>query len=276
MKTQILETLNSIESEKNVTILFAVEAGSRAWGFPSQDSDYDVRFIYMQPSNNYLRIDNTRDTIEQQGKIIDCVGWDIKKTLHLFRKFNPSLIEWLYSPIIYRQHNQKELQIDIDLKKLIRFHENERAIIYHYLHMAQRNWKEYLQGEEIWTKKYLYVLRPLLSCAWIEFYHTTPSVDFDRVWTRTATLTLGRYHKDFTQCVKDAILDLLMQKIKGQELDSGPRIPILHEFITKEMEHFHRHVTEYGKMSQIYFKELTNDLNKLFRQYILTQAEITP
>ena len=106
MKQTILENLERIEAEHNVTILFACESGSRAWGFPSPDSDYDVRFIYAQKPASYIRVFDKRDVIEQPiDGLLDINGWDIKKALGLLRKSNPALMEWLSSPIIYRQHD---------------------------------------------------------------------------------------------------------------------------------------------------------------------------
>jgi len=64
IRKEIQENLDAIEVRYNVTILLAVESGSRAWGFASPDSDYDVRFIYMQQPEEYLRIDAAKDVIE--------------------------------------------------------------------------------------------------------------------------------------------------------------------------------------------------------------------
>jgi predicted nucleotidyltransferase len=108
MREFILNELAKIENDNNVEILFAAEAGSRAWGFESPDSDYDVRFIYRRPAGYYLSVSegyktlrSEKDTIEVKNGDFDVVGWDIKKTLYLFGKSNPALLEWLTSPTIY-------------------------------------------------------------------------------------------------------------------------------------------------------------------------------
>ena len=106
MRQIILRELANLEKEHQVKILFACESGSRAWGFPSQDSDYDVRFIYLHPQDWYLSIEveRKRDVIELPiSDDLDITGWDLRKALQLFKKTNPPLLEWLGSPIIYAE-----------------------------------------------------------------------------------------------------------------------------------------------------------------------------
>ncbi len=104
MKRKILEKLKQIETEKNVKILFAVESGSRAWGFASPDSDYDIRFIYKHEPDYYLSLWEKPDVIEfMTADDLDGSGWDIAKALKLLAKSNAPLIEWLYSPVVYFQ-----------------------------------------------------------------------------------------------------------------------------------------------------------------------------
>lgn len=104
MEDTIRSRLDAIQASENVCIVYACESGSRAWGFPSADSDYDVRFIYVRPVEWYLSIDDKRDVIEcpvEDG--LDINGWDLRKALRLSRKSNPPLLEWLGSPIVYLQ-----------------------------------------------------------------------------------------------------------------------------------------------------------------------------
>ena len=102
MEKLICSKLHEIEKENNVKILLAVESGSRAWGFASPDSDYDVRFIYVRPKEDYLRLENVRDVIELPiDDVLDINGWDLQKTLRLLYKSNPTLFEWFSSPIVY-------------------------------------------------------------------------------------------------------------------------------------------------------------------------------
>ena len=101
-KITILKKLKEIEEKEKVKILYAVESGSRAWGFESKDSDYDVRLIYIRPLDWYLSIDDKKDFIEYPvSSLLDISGWDIKKVIRLFKRSNPPLYEWLNSPIVY-------------------------------------------------------------------------------------------------------------------------------------------------------------------------------
>lgn len=102
MQNLICKKLQEIEKKENVKILLAVESGSRAWGFESPDSDYDVRFIYVRQKEDYLRLDKIRDVIELPlNDVLDMNGWDLQKALRLLHKSNPTLFEWLASPIVY-------------------------------------------------------------------------------------------------------------------------------------------------------------------------------
>ena len=102
MQKEILKTLDQIEAQNNVKILYACESGSRAWGFPSPDSDYDVRYLYIRPVESYLKLFSERDVIEGPiDEVKDFVGWDLQKALKLLMKGNAPLIEWVRSPIVY-------------------------------------------------------------------------------------------------------------------------------------------------------------------------------
>ena len=105
MKDIILSKLEEIENKENVKIILAVESGSRAWGFASKDSDYDVRFVYLRKLEDYLKLEKSKDTIEWQlDDTLDINGWDLKKALQLIYDSNPTIFEWLSTPIIYKKH----------------------------------------------------------------------------------------------------------------------------------------------------------------------------
>ncbi|MFI5197690.1 MAG: nucleotidyltransferase domain-containing protein [Thermoanaerobaculia bacterium] len=164
---EVRRRLDQVETSEGVRILLAVESGSRAWGFPSKDSDYDVRFVYIHPPEWYLSVDAElrRDVIERPIlDEIDLSGWEIRKALLLFAKSNPPLLEWLASPLIYSDTQTFAPR----LRDLLPTYYAPNASLYHYLHMAQGNFKDYLRGDVVWVKKYFYVLRPLLAVRWIE------------------------------------------------------------------------------------------------------------
>jgi len=245
---EILTPLREIEEEENITILYACESGSRAWGFASEDSDYDVRFLYLRPRDWYLSIDveEKRDVIERPIiNMLDINGWDLRKALKLLRKSNPPLLEWLNSPIIYRQ----KLTITDKIRELIPECYSPMACLHHYLHMAQGNYREYLKGEIVWVKKYFYVLRPLLAINWIEKELDVVPMEFGVLVERCVK----------SPELKGAIENLLERKKRGQELDREPRIKIISDFVESELERFET------KMSESTPKPNTEKLNKLFR-----------
>lgn len=134
MRERIANEIDAIERIHHVRILYACESGSRAWGFASQDSDYDVRFIYMHDTAWYLRLGETRDVIEWAlDEVLDINGWDLSKALRLMRASNPTVVEWLNSPIVYRERDEFT-----SVRNLVDSAFSPRPIIYHYLNMARK------------------------------------------------------------------------------------------------------------------------------------------
>ena len=175
MKEQIQKALKQIESEHDCRILFAVESGSRAWGFASPDSDYDARFVYVRSVSDYLRLGKTRDVIEWQlDEELDINGWDLKKALRQFAKGNATLFEWSGSPIVYRTTEEWAR-----IKEISKQYFSEKAAVYHYYGTANSTLQGYLLGDMVRYKKYFYALRPLLAARFIEEYHEAPPVLFD-------------------------------------------------------------------------------------------------
>jgi len=226
VRKHIVEELRKIEKEENVQILYACESGSRAWGFPSKDSDYDVRFIYVRPEDWYLSIFEKRDVIERPiSDMLDINGWDLRKALNLFRKSNPPLLEWLQSPIVYMENPAIVKQI----RRISPFTFSPKSCMYHYMHMAKGNYREYLQGEQVRIKKYFYVLRPILACEWIEKYKTMPPIEFERLVN--AFVPSGSE-------LKMAIDALLIRKKAGDEMDYEPRINPINEFLDAKFKYY--------------------------------------
>lgn len=223
---QILEELIRIEKEEEVRILYACESGSRAWGFPSKDSDYDVRFIYIRPVKWYLSVFEKRDVIERPiSGMLDINGWDLKKALNLFRKSNPPLLEWLQSPINYME----KYSIAEQIRGISPLTFSSRSCMYHYLHMAKGNYREYLQGDQVRIKKYFYVLRPILACEWIERYNTMPPIQFQSL--------VDSLVPDGSE-LKAVILNLLARKIAGDEMDYEPRLNPINEFLEERIAYY--------------------------------------
>ena len=220
--TRIKDELARIEQAEDVTILYACESGSRAWGFESDDSDYDVRFIYLRPTRWYLTIRSKPDVIERPiDDELDVSGWDVPKALGLLRKSNPPLLEWLQSSIVYLQ---KSTFVD-RLRELMNEYYAPISCMYHYLHMAENNFREYLKDQEVWVKKYFYVLRPVLACIWIERGYGVVPIEFGKLVDRLVD----------DQPLRSEIMSLLEAKRKGAELDRGPRIPVISDFLEREI-----------------------------------------
>ena len=145
IQKEIQEKLDAIEQQNHVRILLAVESGSRAWGFASPDSDYDVRFIYMHEPKEYLRIDVRKDTIEWQlDEVLDINGWDLKKALLAFAKGNPNIMEWANSPIIYRKAPEWD-----GIREIAMQYYSEKSALCHYYGTANNTYLSFLTGEQI-------------------------------------------------------------------------------------------------------------------------------
>ena len=180
IRSEIMRRLARTESVEGVRILLAIESGSRAWGFASPNSDFDVRFIYARHPDWYLAVDleERRDVIEYEiTDDIDLNGWDIRKALRLFWKSNPAFIEWIQSPITYIESGA----FANGARALLSQTYSPESGIYHYRSMAKTNYRGYLRAETVPLKKYFYVLRPLLSVRWIERYGSAAPIEFEKL-----------------------------------------------------------------------------------------------
>lgn len=251
MKEMILQTLDAIEKKHNIKILYAVESGSRAWGFASPDSDYDVRYIFIRRPEDYLRVDTLRDTIEGPlDEVMDFSGWDIRKTLELLRRCNPSLMEWVQSPIVYLT-----TELWQSLAEQVPAYFQVRANMHHYLSMVMGNWNTSLKPslEQVKAKKYLYVLRPILCCRWLERFGTVPPVPFDRLCEAVLPAEL-----------RTATEELLRKKKQVDETALIPRIPELDAFILAEMPRLKEVRDSMPQLKQLGYEEV----NRIFRQLL--------
>lgn len=220
---RVREALNRLESEKNVRVLYACESGSRAWGFASQDSDYDVRFLYVHPRDWYLSVEDRRDVIEYPlTDELDVSGWELRKALRLLRKSNPALLEWLRSPVVYRSDSS----FTEAFRELAASFYSPRQCFMHYLKMAYGNRRHYLQGrEEVSLKKYLYVFRPVLACRWIERELGQPPMLFSE-------LVAGVLEESE---VRESLAQLVSRKQAGTELDKERPDSVLSGFLEREL-----------------------------------------
>jgi len=222
MKETILAQLNEIEKNHNVVILYACESGSRAWGFPSADSDYDVRFIYLRPVKWYLTVEEKRDVIEVPiNDQLDINGWDLKKALQLFRKSNPPLMEWLGSPVVYMD----KYSIRSSLREMGKNHYSPLTCFHHYLGTARNHYREATQGEGIKIKSYFYTLHTLLATHWVKAGYGIIPTEFEILLERMVT----------SSTLKAETQELLNFKKTGAEKDHKPHLPRISEYIEAEL-----------------------------------------
>jgi uncharacterized protein len=159
----IKNILAGIEQQKKIKILYACETGSRAWGFPSPDSDYDIRFVYMHERDWYLSLNQRKDTIEIMDGDLDITGWDLRKCLQLLKKSNAALIERFQSPKTYLEAPG----FQAEFKELVSKYYSPIAVFYHHHSLAKKFWEELKDQEVYKLKSVFYLVRSLLSCNWI-------------------------------------------------------------------------------------------------------------
>jgi predicted nucleotidyltransferase len=222
MDETIIKALDRIEKDHNVKIILACESGSRAWGFPSIDSDYDVRFIYVNKKDWYLSIADKRDVIELiVDEVLDINGWDLKKSLQLMRKSNSPLLEWISSPIQYYVWPEA-------YDRLIKLSEKAfmpESSCHHYLSMAKKKVEQVKGDGRVKLKTLMYAIRPILRCEWIVKNMEQPPMHIDNLLAEVT----GDLH------FKDQVIQLIAQK-KGQtEGFTVERIENIQKYLTKKI-----------------------------------------
>ncbi|UVO53016.1 nucleotidyltransferase domain-containing protein [Sphingomonas sp. SUN039] len=165
---EIDRRLATIRRDDKVSILIAIESGSRAWGFPSPDSDYDCRFIFVRRPEDYLSPWPLRDVIETPlVDEIDLNGWELGKAIRLLLKGNAVVLEWLMSPIWY----EGDASARDALIALGNAHTHRTAIVRHYLHLGERQRRTYFSDETPFpAKKLFYALRPAMALRWLRMH----------------------------------------------------------------------------------------------------------
>ncbi len=244
MRELIVRKLRQIEKDYNVRVLLAVESGSRAWGFASPDSDYDVRFIYVRPEKDYLRLEAVRDVIELPiNDELDINGWDLLKTLRLLYRSNPTLFEWFSSPIVY-----VETEFAAKFRKIMTDYFSAKKSLYHYISMAESNCREYLKGETVKAKKYFYVLRPVLACRWVIDKSTPPPMLFSELATA-----------ELPERLCPEVEYLLELKMNSPEIKEIPRIDAINEYLDESITEIKNRIASITDSNNEW-----NTLNELF------------
>lgn len=225
VRATIAAKLDDIERDHDVRILFAVESGSRAWGFPSPDSDYDARFVYVNRRDWYLSLEPGRDVIELPiSEELDIAGWDLRKALNLLLKPNPVMLEWLSSPIHYRWNDGACAALNGLAKRIT----HQTACRYHYLSLGEGQWRKHVgEAAEVNFKKYFYILRPALALRWLRLQpDLLPPMNLQ-------ALIEGL---DLDRATTDRIADLLAAKALAKEIGTGARIEEIDHLILTEFD----------------------------------------
>ncbi|NMF07077.1 nucleotidyltransferase domain-containing protein [Clostridium beijerinckii] len=243
--------LKDIEEKNNVKILYAVESGSRGWGFESKDSDFDVRFIYVHPVEWYLSVFEGTDIIEiPVDEVLDINGWDLRKALKLMYRSNASLLEWLSSPIIYRQ-NQELVK---GLRQVAEKYFSPISITYHYINIAKKSFDGMEGLNNVNLKKLFYVIRPILSCMWIENFNTIPPMNLQAMMEEV----------EMEDKVKTIIEELVIIKAERIESDTIKQPTELMEFLRDKLEYYY----SYAKNIKTEKERDSSILNEFFHNTI--------
>jgi predicted nucleotidyltransferase len=212
-RIRIGDRLAGVAADEGARVLLAVESGSRAWGFHSPDSDYDVRFLYVRDLDDYLALNPPRDVIERPiVDDLDVGGWDLGKALKLAARGNAVVSEWLTSPIVYGEAaGFREAIVPV-----VHAWRSRYGDISHYLGLAHRQWAAYVEGrDEVRLKKYFYVLRPAACLQWLRDRGDEPMP------MNLPELLAGLSLPDDTAA---ALTDLRIRKqAAGEGVGSGPR-----------------------------------------------------
>ena len=254
MMLKVPELLRKIEQDYGVKVLYAAESGSRAWGFASPDSDFDVRFIYRRSEDSYLLLQQPRDVIELPiDDTWDVSGWDLQKALRLLARSNPSLYEWLRSPICYWDTGFKERFL-----KLFGHCHYSWQLYNHYLSMARNNARICANSETVKPKSYFYVLRPLLACRWLLELGFLPPVPFAEL--------VDAMLPDYLRPEIDRLLELKMSGPEGARI---PHVPEIDDFIDSMLEELTDELDELPKEAFPGWEEL----DRFFREELARTEE---
>jgi len=261
VRAHIASKLAAVATEHNVRILYAAESGSRAWGFASPDSDYDVRFIYAHTVDWYLRLADGRDVIEKgiDERLIDLNGWDVRKALRLLLKSNPVLYEWLVSPINYADDGTFRPAVTM----LFERHASPSALARHYWSIARTQWRSEIDGrEQVKLKKYFYLIRPLLSLVHVAHVGKPPPMQLGELLASAANAPGG---ESLASGLGADIAHLLELKRTLPELGLGERIPALVAWAVDTLQRLH---PDNLSLMSIYPADSQSAAEKLFRQSI--------
>lgn len=247
MQELIQQKLEDI-GRQDLTLLYACESGSRGWQFPSTDSDYDVRFIFVRPLEYYLTVNELSEDLQFPiADELDIYGWDLRKVLRLMAKSNTTPFEWLQSPIVYKsQPGFRE-----GLWSLSQQYFSQRSHLFHYLGVATSAMASFNDNGQIGIKKLFYILRPLLAASWC-FHKKT-----------IAPMTIGPLMQQLSPSLQNELTALIEQKAHTPEHQLVTLSPSLNNYIHTTYEDLRSRSAETEKSEAD-----INALNEFFRQHV--------
>lgn len=250
--------IRELEDTYGIHILHAAENGSRAWGTASKDSDFDVRFVYIRPRNEYLRLDETRDFMELPvSDGWDMSGWDLAKALRLLHGSNPRIYDWFLSPIYYTDDAfARRIQPLLEECFCV------KTVSNHYWHQADNRIRGRLQGEEVRAKDYVYAVHFTMQCGWILDHCYAPPLDYDRLM-----------EDQLPETIAPLVEKLRRQKMEHPEIKLTARQPILDDLLQRRLKELSERIQElprkkdpdWGMLNEFFLAELARS-EEAFRQ----------
>ena len=244
--------IQKIETDYNVKVLFACDAGSKAWGLASPYSDNDLGLIYCKPLEWYLSVSEKTDIIDlTQHTIFDGFGWDLQKTLRLMLQSNAVLFDWLQSPVVYTSRDGIKTELEQFAKQCF----DKRKVIYHYLGLGNKLIHKYKTLTEIPLKAYLLLIRSTLAAIWIKEQGTPPPVLFSELLpiAESQPKALIPIHQ------------FVMLKKQARPNKEVKKIQVLDQFITE----MRRDCSIFAEALPIHEATKVQDADKLFTSIVL-------
>ncbi len=260
MKEEIIQICKKIEKENKIKIIFAVENGSRAWRMSSKDSDYDARFVFARPLEDYIQINKPLEVIQIafnehgekvqiEGSLIDISGFDVFKFVKMLSDSTPTTIEWLVTDIVYYGKQNKVFK-EFALKNF-----NKVALYHHYKSLCRNNYLKYLKsGNDVSYKRYLYAFRGFIDAKWMAHRMTIPPISFIE--------TIEKSEDFIDPYIINKLKDIIKLKSQGKEKDIIQNIVKMDEYI----EQFLKDDSEVPKEKS---HTTLNELNKELKRIVL-------
>lgn len=226
---KVKSILEDLEKKHSIKIIFACDAGSRAWNLDSEESDFDIRFIFrLVDKNRYFSLKPYKEVIDgfSNDRLYDWQGWDVKKALRHLKDMNPSILEWVFSPIVY--YSDPKFSFKEEAEKLLETQGRIIPLCYHYMSMAKSNYKNHVDGKDlVKIKKYLSCIRPAGMLVWLFNNKRTSTkfieIDFCKV--------LSQIKERLSHDCYSKILYVIEKKKQLKELDEEPRIKCIDEWL---------------------------------------------